>query len=74
MNDAKETARQALNDVGITHHKGDISIRKLSIAEVARVSIANYASSCRHRCNDLFASLEQKMAADLVQLLRTVAK
>jgi len=77
--EAKEYAGLALNDVGITHHLGDIPIRKLSIADVSRISIAKiYARSRRHRCiylfEDLFTSLDQKSADELVQLLQAVAR
>ncbi len=78
-NEAKEIASQALKEVEITHHRGDMAIRELSIAEVARVSIAKaYTRSRRHRCiylfDDLFTSLDQKSADELVQLLQAVAR
>ena len=78
-NEAKENASQALQEVGITHHRRDMAIRDLSIAEVARVSIAKaYTHSRRHRCiylfDDLFTSLDQKSADELAQLLQTVAR
>ncbi len=78
-NEAKEIASQALQEVGITHHRRDMAIRDLSIAEVARVSIAKaYPHSRRHRCiylfDDLFTSLDQKSADELAQLLQKVAR
>ena len=78
-NEALETASQALKEVGITIHRGKMAIKELSIAEVARVSIAKaYARSRRHRCiylfDDLFTSLDQKSVDELVQLLHIVAR
>jgi ABC-type lipoprotein export system ATPase subunit len=77
---AKEYAKLALNDVGITRQ--DIPIRELSIAQQSRISIAKlYARSNRHRCiylfENLFASLtslDQKSADELVQLLKEEAR
>src|SRR5205823_2999768 len=74
---AKEVARQALNMVGITHHRADIALRDLSIVEVARVSIAKaYIRSqrCIYLFDDLFVALDQNAAEELVQLLREVVK
>jgi len=78
-NEALETASQALKEVGITHHRGNMAIKELSIPEVARVSIAKaYARCRRHRCiylfDDLFISLDQTPAVELAQLLHAAAR
>ena len=77
---AKEYARLALNDVGVSHNRVDIAIEKLSKDEVARINVAKvYAHSHRNQrgiylFEDLFTSLDQGSAEELVQLLQAVAR
>ena len=78
-NDAKETARQALLDVGLADVKHALPIGSLSLAEKARVSIAKaYVSGKRHAsiylCDDIFGGVDKPTAIELLQILREVAK